>query len=140
MIDNLLVHTRNIPLHRLAIPERELKRVNYDVTAPVRTPTLVGCAFAVDREFFYEIGAFDDQMTIWGGENIEMSFRVWQCGGLMELIPCSRIAHMYRISTYSFEGDKSLIKFHNIVRAVEVWMDDHKKFYYAAAPSKSNPF
>lgn len=110
--------------------------MNYDPTAPVRTPTLVGCAFAVDREFFFEIGSFDEQMDIWGGENIEMSFRVWQCGGLMEIIRCSRIAHMFRVSTYSFNGDQDKIKYHNIARAAEVWMDQYKIYYYLAAPRK----
>lgn len=120
------------------VPDRELIRVNNDKTAPVRTPTLVGCAFAVDKEFFYEIGSFDEGMNIWGGENVEMSFRVWQCGGFMEVIPCSHVGHLYRISTYSFEGDKRLIKYQNNVRAVEVWMDEYKKFYYAASQSKNS--
>lgn len=58
------------------MPERELKRTKYDPTAPVRTPTHVGCAFAIDREFFYEIGSYDKGMDIWGSENIELAFRV----------------------------------------------------------------
>lgn len=36
----------------------------------------VGCAFAVDREFFYEIGAYDEGMDIWGSENLELALRV----------------------------------------------------------------
>jgi polypeptide N-acetylgalactosaminyltransferase len=27
------------------------------------------------REYFYELGAYDEGMEIWGGENLEMSFR-----------------------------------------------------------------
>lgn len=61
---------------RFPIPERELIRTHYDVTAAVKTPTMIGCAFAIDREFFYEIGAFDDGMKIWGSENMELSLRV----------------------------------------------------------------
>lgn len=45
--------------NRVDVPERELKRTNYDPTAPLRTPTHVGCAFAIDREYFYEIGSYD---------------------------------------------------------------------------------
>ena len=41
-----------------------------------RSPTMAGGLFSVDRSFFYELGAYDDQMEIWGGENLELSFRV----------------------------------------------------------------
>lgn len=60
----------------MPIPEREQIRTHYDKAAPIRTPTLVGCAFAVDREFFYEIGSYDAGMNIWGSENMELSLRV----------------------------------------------------------------
>lgn len=46
------------------------------MTAPYRTPALIGCAIAIDREFFFEIGSFDIGMDIWGGENTELSLRV----------------------------------------------------------------
>lgn len=58
------------------IPEREIKRNNGDMSAPYRTPALIGCAILIDREFFFEIGSFDMQMSIWGGENTELSLRV----------------------------------------------------------------
>ena len=37
---------------------------------------MVGCAFAVQREYFFHIGAFDEGMKIWGGENVELPLRV----------------------------------------------------------------
>lgn len=57
----------------------------------------------------------------------------------MEVLPCSRVAHLFRISTYSFDGDAISIKARNNVRLVEVWMDDedadfipNKRIFYAA--------
>lgn len=61
---------------RFPIPEREVIRNNGDLTAPYRTPSLIGCATAIDREFFFEIGSFDKGMVIWGGEATELSIRV----------------------------------------------------------------
>lgn len=58
------------------IPERELNRTHHSKTASIRTPTIIGCAFAIDREFFFEIGSYDEGMNIWGSENLEMSLRV----------------------------------------------------------------
>ena len=40
---------------------------------------MVGAAYAVDSKYFGEIGAYDEGMTVWGGENLEMSWRVSFC-------------------------------------------------------------
>jgi predicted glycosyltransferase involved in capsule biosynthesis len=37
---------------------------------------MVGAAFAVDRKYFLEIGGYDEGMDVWGGENLELSWRV----------------------------------------------------------------
>lgn len=124
--------------YRMNVPQRELKRTHNDITAPIRIPSHVGCAFSIDREFFFEIGSYDEGMDIWGSENVELAFRVWLCGGALEVLPCSRVAHLYRVSTYSFNGNAELIKDRNNNRLVEVWMDDkYKEYFYAANPGNN---
>ncbi|KRG02538.1 polypeptide N-acetylgalactosaminyltransferase 5 isoform X2 [Drosophila mojavensis] len=117
------------------VPQREMARRNNDRTAPLRTPTMAGGLFSIDKEYFYEIGSYDEGMDIWGGENLEMSFRVWMCGGLLEIAPCSRVGHVFRKSTpYTFPGGTTEIVNHNNARLVEVWLDDWKEFYYSFYP------
>ncbi len=102
---------------------------------PILTPAMIGCTFVVDRIYFFELGSFDDGMYMWGGENVEMSFRTWMCGGSMYVYPCSAVAHVFRIFLpYSFppkyNGMDTVWK--NYQRVAEVWMDEYKEYYYAA--------
>jgi len=60
-----------------------------------------------------------------------MSFRIWQCGGGLYIVPCSRVGHIFRHwHTYDFPHNPA----RNKARLAEVWMDEYKEKFYEAVP------
>ncbi|XP_010610015.1 probable polypeptide N-acetylgalactosaminyltransferase 8 [Fukomys damarensis] len=101
-----------------------------DVTAPVRSPSIMGI-LAANRLFLGEIGGLDDGMLVYGGENVELSLRVWQCGGKIEVLPCSRVAHVERHhKPYALDLGAALKR--NALRVAEIWMDEYRHMVYLA--------
>ncbi|XP_077578239.1 polypeptide N-acetylgalactosaminyltransferase 17 isoform X1 [Stigmatopora nigra] len=102
-----------------------------DATAPIRSPAMIGCSFVADRLFFGELGLLDPGMDVYGGENIELGIRVWTCGGSMEVLPCSRVAHIARAKK-PYHGNIAFHMRRNALRVAEVWMDGFKSNVYLA--------
>jgi polypeptide N-acetylgalactosaminyltransferase len=44
------------------VPQREMDRRNGDRTQPLRTPTMAGGLFSIDKDYFNEIGTYDEGM------------------------------------------------------------------------------
>lgn len=58
-------------------------------------------------------------------------FQVWMCGGEIEIIPCSRVGHIFRNDNpYSFPKDRMKTVERNLVRVAEVWLDEYKELFY----------
>uniref|UniRef100_A0A914KS89 Polypeptide N-acetylgalactosaminyltransferase n=1 Tax=Meloidogyne incognita TaxID=6306 RepID=A0A914KS89_MELIC len=114
------------------IPER-IRKTLKSAADPIPSPTMAGGLLAANREYFLQVGGYDPGMDIWGGENLEISFRVWMCGGSIEFIPCSHVGHIFRSGhPYNMTGPGNNKDVHgtNSKRLAEVWMDDYKRLYY----------
>lgn len=121
------------------VPQRELKKRKYN-SEPYKSPTHAGGLFAIDRKFFLEIGSYDPGLLVWGGENFELSFKIWQCGGSIEWVPCSRVGHVYRsFMPYNFgklaQKKKGSLITINYKRVIETWFDaKYKEYFYTREP------
>ncbi|XP_044731231.1 putative polypeptide N-acetylgalactosaminyltransferase 9 isoform X2 [Chrysoperla carnea] len=119
----------NLQFNWHAVPEREKKRHNHS-SEPVWSPTMAGGLFSIDRKFFERLGTYDSGFDIWGGENLELSFKTWMCGGTLEIIPCSHVGHIFRKrSPYKWRSGVNVLR-RNSVRLAEVWLDEYAKYYY----------
>lgn len=121
----------NLQFRWFTLGGTELKKRSKDNTKPFMTPAMAGGLFAMDRNYFFDLGAYDDGMKVWGGENLELSFRAWQCGGKIEIVPCSHVGHLFRKSSpYTFPGGIGETLYSNLARVALVWMDEWGDFYF----------
>ncbi|XP_016319804.1 N-acetylgalactosaminyltransferase 7-like [Sinocyclocheilus anshuiensis] len=122
---------------RVPLSSREKAKRKHK-TEPYRSPAMAGGLFAIERDFFFELGLYDPGLQIWGGENFEISYKIWQCGGQLLFVPCSRVGHIYRLQGWqgnpppAHVGSSPTLK--NYVRVVEVWWDEYKDYFYASRP------
>lgn len=69
--------------------------------------------------------------TVQAGYSPLSDWQVWQCGGSVEVLPCSRIAHIERAHKPYTENLTAHVR-RNALRVAEVWMDQHKSHVYMA--------
>ncbi|XP_045155219.1 polypeptide N-acetylgalactosaminyltransferase 5 isoform X2 [Echinops telfairi] len=113
------------------IPPDVIAKNKIKETDVIRCPVMAGGLFSIDKSYFFELGTYDPGLDVWGGENMELSFKVWMCGGEIEIVPCSRVGHIFRNDNpYSFPKDRMKTVERNLVRVAEVWLDEYKELFY----------
>ena len=103
-----------------------------DVVSSPATPGI----FAIKKYYYDQIGGIDTSLQHWGHENIEISLRVWMCGGAVIRQPCSRVANRF---TNLYEdapvanGVTQNVVDRNVMNLAEHWFEPyHKEIVYRA--------
>ena len=116
-------------------------RDDKELSAPYHSPLHAGGLIAVNRDYFLSIGGYDPGLLVWGGEQYELSFKIWMCGGSIVWVPCSRVGHVYRAMVpYTFGKLVHGVKGGDVIntnlkRVVETWFDqEHKEYFYTRQP------
>lgn len=101
-----------------------------DPAEPFDDPVMAGGLFAISKRWFWELEGYDEGLDVWGGEQYEMSFKIWQCGGRLVDAPCSRVGHIYR--QFNPHGGFSFGDYlsRNHKRVAVVWMDEYAEYVY----------
>ncbi|NXA41680.1 GALT5 acetylgalactosaminyltransferase, partial [Eudromia elegans] len=116
------------------IPQEVIEKNRMKETDVIRCPVMAGGLFSIDRSYFFELGTYDPGLEVWGGENMELSFKVGGPGPPLEIIPCSRVGHIFRNDNpYSFPKDRISTVERNLARVAEVWLDEYKDLFYGHA-------
>ncbi|ELU05643.1 hypothetical protein CAPTEDRAFT_229009 [Capitella teleta] len=89
-----------------------------------KSPVLRGNIFAVTQQYFKAIGGYEENLSEFGGENLELSVRSWLCGGPIYVNPCSRVGILNLKDPVKIQSHK------NLRLITEVWFASYKDIAY----------
>ncbi|KAL8434351.1 hypothetical protein Efla_007168 [Eimeria flavescens] len=110
---------------------------------PIESPIMPGGIFAISRNWWNTLGGYDEGLRLYAGEEFELSFKVWMCGGKLEVLTCSKVAHIFRSDKY-WKGQVYEVPGEEIARnkqrAAHVWMDDYVAYVLLTTPPVDEEF
>jgi polypeptide N-acetylgalactosaminyltransferase len=80
-------------------------------------PFHIGACQAVPADAFWAAGGYDEGMTRWGSEDIELCLRMWLLGYSVKAQPASLVYHLFRTSR-SYEVDGRLVMYNHLRMAL----------------------
>ncbi|XP_023159330.1 putative polypeptide N-acetylgalactosaminyltransferase 13 [Ceratitis capitata] len=116
---------------RKRFSEARIHRDTNTAATAFKSPTIAGGIFMISRHWFHKLNT-------WGGEAIEFSIKLWLCGGQIEIVPCSRVGHIFRKEhPFHFPNgtDSQTTYLRNSKIIAESWLDAYKYFFYASKPA-----
>ncbi|NXD43379.1 GALT5 acetylgalactosaminyltransferase, partial [Copsychus sechellarum] len=106
------------------IPQEVIEKNKINETDIIRCPVMAGGLFSIEKKYFSELGMYDPGLDVWGGENMEISFKVGRCPTPAPLV---------NDNPYSFPKDRVRTVERNLARVAEVWLDEYKELFYGHA-------
>ena len=95
-------------------PQLNVAWLQHGGPRPHPVPFLVGCFMAMRRDVYEQVGGFDDGMTGYGAEDLELCLRLWRMGYECLVVPKARVAHRFRQRT---PAEVDWVAFlHNVLR------------------------
>nr|PIM05202.1 GalNac [Toxoplasma gondii COUG] len=105
--------------------------------APTMSPIMAGGLFTITKAWWDTLGGYDKEMQIYGGEEFEISFKTWMCGGSLHLVPCSRVGHVFRSNEF-WQGQVYTVPgaliHRNKLRTAHVWMGEYARIVELVIP------
>ncbi|XP_016959224.2 putative inactive polypeptide N-acetylgalactosaminyltransferase 11 [Drosophila biarmipes] len=130
----------NWQLEHTFIPLDQISGNNFP--KPYATSQLDGRVFAIDRNWFWHLGGWDEGLQDNGGDALELSLKTWQCGGSILTVPCSRVGIIYKRDEIEAQmapnKNPNLRVRKNFKRVVDVWFDEFKLHFYRYNPRLGN--
>ncbi|XP_072027838.1 inactive polypeptide N-acetylgalactosaminyltransferase-like protein 5 [Amphiura filiformis] len=126
------------PLSKADLAERRQK------AKPYRSPAVSSSVFAISRQYLSNLGGLDvgmEDLKASQSAAMEMSMKVWMCGGTVRVAPCSRVGQIMTAPPKSALVDlDETAERRNRVRIAEAWMDEYAKHFYTVLPLAANSF
>mmetsp|Transcript_111903 Transcript_111903/g.311479 ORF Transcript_111903/g.311479 Transcript_111903/m.311479 type:complete len:438 (+) Transcript_111903:38-1351(+) len=105
-----------------------------DSPQPYPSPATSGGIFAMRTDWFRKLELWDTGMRQWGGDHVELTMKAWRCGGRIEIIPCSRVGHMFRDAKHQPYPVKIEQIVKNYARLAYIWTDTHLEKFLKVKP------
>ncbi|NXQ68036.1 GLT15 acetylgalactosaminyltransferase, partial [Quiscalus mexicanus] len=107
-----------LDFHWEPVPEHE-EKVRQSPTSPIRQ-----CALLSSAAKLYSLVLFDNSAL-----SSLPQVLTWLCGGSVEIIPCSRVGHVYRNHfPRAFSYEEAIVR--NKIRIAETWLGSFKENFY----------
>ncbi|NXP68005.1 GLT15 acetylgalactosaminyltransferase, partial [Chloropsis cyanopogon] len=118
-----------LDFHWEPVPEHE-EKVRQSPISPIRQ-----CALLSSAAKLYSLVLFDNSvLSSLPQANARITLQLffiltWLCGGSVEIIPCSRVGHVYRNHfPHAFSYEEAIVR--NKIRIAETWLGSFKENFY----------